>query len=122
MDIVLAYESGLPIYEQIKEQIKLAILSGELKENDPLPSLRQLARDLKVSVMTTTRAYSDLEAEGFVHTIPKKGVYVNKLDDTDMREHYMTETKKALLEARKQGKRAGLNLEKLHQLLDELEE
>ena len=65
MYIVLSNSSDLPIYEQIKEQVKTQILSGELSENEMLPSLRQLAKDLKISVLTTTRAYNELEEEGF---------------------------------------------------------
>lgn len=122
MRIVLSYQSGVPIYEQIKEQIKASILSGELAENEPLPSIRQLARDLKVSVMTTTRAYGDLELEGFVHTMPKKGVYVKKIDDDDVRGQYMKEIEAALGTAIQRAKTAGLTMEALHTLLDSLEE
>lgn len=122
MRIVLSFQSGTPIYEQIKEQVKASILSGELAENDPLPSIRQLARDLKVSVMTTTRAYGDLELEGFVHTLPKKGVYVKKIDENDVREQYMKETEAALITALHSGRMAGLTKEDLHTLLDSLEE
>jgi GntR family transcriptional regulator len=68
--------SGVPIYEQIKEQIKEAIFSGELKEDELLPSIRQLAHDLKISVITTTRAYADLEQEGFVVQMQGRGCYV----------------------------------------------
>lgn len=122
MRIVLSYQSGVPIYEQIKEQIKAAILAGELPENALLPSLRQLARDLQVSVMTTTRAYGDLEVEGFVHTMPKKGVYVKKINNDDVREQYMRETKAALVTAIQRGRTAGLTMRALHELLDSLEE
>jgi len=76
MKIIVSNRSGMPIYEQIKEQVKHAIFSGELQENDLLPSIRQLARDLKISVITTTRAYSDLEQEGFVVNVQGKGCYI----------------------------------------------
>ena len=76
MKIIVSNRSGIAIYEQIKEQIKAAIFSGELKEDDLLPSLRQLAKDLKISVITTTRAYSDLEEEGFVVNVQGKGCFV----------------------------------------------
>lgn len=76
MKLTLSNRSGVPIYEQIKEQVKAAIFSGELQEDDLLPSMRQLARDLKVSVITTTRAYSDLEQEGFIVNVQGKGCYV----------------------------------------------
>jgi GntR family transcriptional regulator len=76
LKIIVSNRSGVPIYEQIKEQIKEAIFSGELQEDELLPSIRQLARDLKISVITTTRAYSDLEQEGFVSQMQGKGCYV----------------------------------------------
>jgi GntR family transcriptional regulator len=76
LKIVLSNRSGTPIYEQIKTQVKEAIFSGELKEDDVLPSIRQLAKDLKISVITTTRVYSDLEQEGFVVNVQGKGCYV----------------------------------------------
>lgn len=122
MRIVLSHQSSVPIYEQIKEQIKAAVLSGELPEGELLPSLRQLARDLKVSVITTTRAYNDLELEGFVQTVPGKGCYVKKVDNDLMRNQYLKEAKDALSTALRQGKLAGLTSSDLHKLLDELEE
>ena len=76
MKIILSNRSGIPIYEQIKEQIKTSIFAGELHEDDLLPSIRQLARDLKISVITTTRAYSDLEQEGFIANVQGKGCFV----------------------------------------------
>lgn len=76
MKIIVSNRSGVPIYEQIKEQVKTAIFSGELREDDILPSIRQLARDLKISVITTTRAYSDLEREGFIANVQGKGCFV----------------------------------------------
>jgi len=76
MKIIVSNRSGVPIYEQIKEQIKAAIFSGELREDELLPSIRQLARDLKISVITTTRAYGDLEQEGFIVNVQGKGCYV----------------------------------------------
>ena len=122
MRIVLSYQSSIPIYEQIKEQIKALILSGELAEGMQLPSIRQLARDLKVSVITTTRAYSDLELEGFLQTVPGKGSYVKGIDSDLVKAKYLNETKDVLASAIKLGKMAGLTLEDLHKLLDELEE
>ena len=122
MRIVLAHQSGIPIYEQIKEQIKDSVLSGELPENELLPSIRQLARDLKVSVITTTRAYNDLEIEGFIQTVPGKGCYVKKVNDDLIRFQYLAETKTTLITAIKQGRMAGLTMAELHKLLDEMEE
>lgn len=76
MKIIISNRSGIPIYEQIKDQIKGAIFSGELREDDMLPSVRRLAGDLKISVITTTRSYSDLEQEGFVVNVQGKGCFV----------------------------------------------
>ncbi len=86
MRIVITNTSGKPIYEQIEEQIKEAILSGDLAEGDLLPSIRQLARDLKISVITTTRAYSDLEEQGFVAVVQGKGCFVLRKDNELVRE------------------------------------
>lgn len=76
MNILIDNKSGAPIYDQIYSQIKSQIISGELKENDMLPSIRSLAKDLRISFITTKRAYEELEKEGFIYTIPAKGCYV----------------------------------------------
>lgn len=76
MYILIGNKSGAPIYDQIYSQIKSQIISGELKENDMLPSIRGLAKDLRVSFITTKRAYEELEKEGFIYTLPAKGCYV----------------------------------------------
>ena len=76
MNIVISNLSQVPIYEQIKAQIKTAIISDQIQENQMLPSIRQLAQDLKISVITTTRAYNDLEAEGYIATVQGKGCFV----------------------------------------------
>lgn len=76
MNIFIDNKSAAPIYDQIYSQIKNLIISGELKENDILPSIRGLAKDLRISFITTKRAYEELEKEGFIYTIPAKGCYV----------------------------------------------
>lgn len=76
MNIFIDNRSGVPIYDQIYTQIKNHIISGELREDMPLPSIRSLAKDLRISVITTKRAYDELEKEGFVYTIPAKGCFV----------------------------------------------
>ena len=118
MRIVLSHQSSVPIYEQVKEQLKASILSGELAEGELLPSIRQLARDLKVSVITTTRAYNDLELEGFIQTVPGKGCYVKKIDSELVRAKFLSETREALRSAVKLGKMAGLSMSEMHELLD----
>ena len=122
MRVVISYQSGVPIYEQIKEQIKESVLSGDLPENELLPSIRQLARDLKTSVITTTRAYNDLELEGFIQTVPGKGCYVRKINNELVQARYLEDTKATLRAAIKQGKMAGLTMDGLHQMLDKMEE
>lgn len=76
MNILIDNKGGTPIYDQIYSQIKNQIISGELKENDMLPSIRGLAKDLRISFITTKRAYEELEREGFIYTVPAKGCYV----------------------------------------------
>jgi len=76
MNILIDNKSGEPIYNQIYSQIKNQIISGELKENEMLPSIRGLAKDLRISFITTKRAYEELEKEGFIYTLPAKGCYV----------------------------------------------
>lgn len=76
MNIIISNSSNTPIYEQIKEQIKNKIVSNELKTGEILPSIRNLAKDLRISVITTKNAYEELEKEGYVETIPGKGTYI----------------------------------------------
>lgn len=76
MNVLIDNLSGAPIYDQIYTQIKAQIISGELKENEMLPSIRGLAKDLKISFITTKRAYEELEKEGFIYTVQAKGCYV----------------------------------------------
>lgn len=76
MHIFIDNKSGLPIYDQIYSQIKSQIINGELQEDAALPSIRSLAKDLRISVITTKRAYDELEQEGFIYTIPAKGCFV----------------------------------------------
>ncbi len=83
MNFNLNYSSGIPMYEQIKEGIKHEIFSGNIKNNDPLPSVRQLARDLDVSMITTKRAYMELEHDGLIYTISGKGTFA-KVNDFDI--------------------------------------
>lgn len=76
MTIFIDNKSGLPIYDQIYSQIKAQIISGDLKADEPLPSIRGLAKDLRISVITTKRAYDELEKEGFIYTVAAKGCFV----------------------------------------------
>lgn len=78
MDILISNSCGRPIYQQIYDQVKAAILSGELREGDMLPSIRALAKDLRISVITTKRAYEELEQGGYIYTAAGKGCFVSQ--------------------------------------------
>lgn len=91
MRILIDNKSGLPIYDQIYSQIKAQIISGELREDDPLPSIRNLAKDLRISVITTKRAYDELEKEGFIYTIAAKGCFVARKNVELLREENLKE-------------------------------
>ena len=86
MNIFIDNRSGTPIYDQIYKQVKNLIISGDVKENDPLPSIRALAKDLRISVVTTKRAYDELEREGFIYTLPAKGCFVAPKNTEMLRE------------------------------------
>ena len=94
MDIIISNSSNLPIFEQVKQAIKKAIASNELKENELLPSIRNLAQDLRISVMTVKRAYDELEQEGFIRTIHGKGSLVANKNIELLREEQMKEIEK----------------------------
>ena len=86
MTVLIDNKSGVPIYDQIYSQIKAQIISGELQENEMLPSIRGLAKDLRISFITTKRAYEELEKEGFIYTLPAKGCYVAQKNTELLRE------------------------------------
>ncbi len=117
MYIVLSNSSDLPIYEQIKEQVKTQMLSGELSENEMLPSLRQLAKDLKISVLTTTRAYNELEEEGFITSRQGKGFFVMPRGSDLLREQLIKDVETNLNNAILSAQRASMTDDELVQLL-----
>lgn len=117
MKIIISNTCGIPIYEQIKDQIKSSILSGELEENELLPSLRQLARDLKISVLTTTRAYTELEQEGYVTNVQGKGCYVMGRGSELIREQFLRDIEENLLTAIRSAERAGVSKSELVNML-----
>jgi GntR family transcriptional regulator len=118
--VVLSNGAGAPLYQQIKDQFGAAILSGELAEGDALPSVRALARDLRISIITTTRAYSELAAEGFIATVPGKGAFVLPLDSALVREQLLRQVEEGLQVALEAAGRAGLRRDDLIQILDTL--
>ena len=117
MKLIVSNRSGVPIYEQIKAQIKEAIFSGELPEDELLPSIRQLAKDLKISVITTTRAYKDLEAEGFINTVQGKGCYVLPQDKEMARENVLRKIEEGLSEAIEVAKIGGIGKDEVFRML-----
>lgn len=120
MKLIISNRSSVPIYEQIKNQIKEAILSGELIEDSPLPSIRQLAKELKISVITTTRAYSDLETEGFVVNIQGKGCFVLPRNLELVKEYAYREIEQAFEKAIDLAQRNSMTYSELLEILNNL--
>ena len=118
MRIIISNRSGVPIYEQIKEQVKAAIFSGELIEDEILPSIRSLARDLKVSVITTTRAYNDLEAEGFVVNVQGRGCFVLPRNKELAKENALHRMEEGLITAISAAKPEGITKEEIIERLN----
>ena len=116
----LLQNSGIPIYQQIADQLKADILAGKLKEGDYLPSIRGLARDLKISGITTMKAYEQLEAEGLVTASQGKGFYVNAQDSEMLKEQHMRKVEEALQEAIHAADLAGMSHAELKQTLEAL--
>ena len=109
MKIYIKNKSDVPIYEQIEEQIRTQILEGQTEENEQLPSIRQLARDLKISVITTTRVYNDLADEGFIISVAGKGYFVAPRNNELLRERMLCDMEEALERAVTSGRNAGLS-------------
>lgn len=122
MNIVVSNTSGIPIYEQIAKAIKNDILSGDLKENSALPSIRSLASELRVSVITTKRAYEELERDGFIYTLPGKGSYVAEQNKELLIEEKLREIEEKLGEAIDIANSIGLNFEELVGMIKTLKE
>jgi GntR family transcriptional regulator len=120
MRVVLSNTSGVPLYEQVKQQVRTAILAGELAEGEALPSVRGLARDLQISVITTTRAYADLAAEGFIVNVPGKGAFVLGVDSDLVREQLLRQVEDGLTAALGAARSAGLDRDGLVEMLDTL--
>ena len=110
MDIIISNTGGVPIYDQITRQIKGLILRGELREGEALPSMRLLARDLRISVITTKRAYEELEREGFITTVPGKGCFVAPQNPELAREETLRRVEEQLAGAVEIAKLGGISL------------
>lgn len=119
MKLIISSVSGEPIYEQIKTQIHSAVLSGELKAGEALPSLRKLAKELRISVLTVTRAYNELADEGVVQNIQGKGTFVMDKGNELMQRQLETRIRESLAEASRGAKAAGIPLDALVRMLEE---
>lgn len=118
MKIIINSSSMVPIYEQIMDQIKAQITAGDLKENDILPSVRTLAKDLKISALTVKKAYDNLEQEGFTVTVHGKGTYVAAANTERMLEEQRREVEEALDKAVGKGRRCGMSDEEIRDLFE----
>lgn len=118
MHIFIDNKSGMPIYDQIYSQIKNQIISGDLQEDAALPSIRNLAKDLRISVITTKRAYDELEKEGFIYTIPAKGCFVAPKNIELLREENLKKIEARIQEIRQLAAACNLTKEDIHEMID----
>lgn len=117
MNIIINNSSGEPIYSQIEKQIKDDILTNKLEANEPLPSIRALAKDLRISVITTKRAYDELERDGFIYTLPGKGSFVAAQDKELLKESIMRNMEEYLIKALEEGAKADIGVEEICKIL-----
>ncbi|RDU22492.1 GntR family transcriptional regulator [Anaerosacchariphilus polymeriproducens] len=118
MNINISNSSGKPIYEQIYSQMKALIVSGELKEGDALPSMRLLAKELRISVITTKRAYEELERDGFIVSVTGKGSFVASKNIDFIKEEHLRTIENHMQEILESAKLCGLTLEELIKMLE----
>ena len=116
MNIIISNASDKPIYGQIYTQIKGSIFRGECKEGEPLPSIRALAKELRISVITTKRAFDDLERDGFIYSVQGKGSFVAAKNKEVLREEYLKQAENKLEEAIELGRSGGLSDEELKEI------
>lgn len=122
MNIVISNSGEIPIYEQIASQIKSAVIAGEVKPGEPLPSLRFLAKELRVSVISTKRAYEELEREGYITSVPGKGSFAAEINRELLREEQYKRLEEHLNEAVDAAWTAGISLGEMKELLETLYE
>lgn len=120
MEIILNNRSGKPIYEQITDQIRDQIADGSLKREEMLPSIRALAKDLKISVITTKRAYEELERQGYIYTVAGKGCFVAQLDGDTLKREYTHKIRDLAGEIRALGTSCGMDHDEILDLVDEV--
>ena len=117
MDIIIRNSGGIPIYDQITRQVKGLILRGELREGEALPSMRLLAKELRISVITTKRAYEELERDGFLDNVPGKGCFVAPQNRELLREAQLRRVEDILAQAVDEARKGGFSLSELQELL-----
>lgn len=122
MNIIISNSSAIPLYEQIKEQIKGEILNQSLKPGEGLPSIRTLAKELRVSIITSKRAYEELEKEGFILVVPGKGAFVSEGDSERLREAALSTLEGKLEILIKEGKALGLKEEEFIEIIESMYE
>lgn len=122
MNLIISNASGQPIYEQIYAQIKAEILRGTLREGDALPSIRALAKDLRISVITTKRAYDELERDGYINTVAAKGCYVAERNAELVREEHLRQLERHLRAASELSALCALSDEEVFELYKTLKE
>lgn len=122
MNIVISNSGEIPIYEQIASQIKSVVIAGEVKPGEPLPSLRFLAKELRVSVISTKRAYEELEREGYITSVPGKGSFAAEINRELLREEQYKRLEEHLNEAVDAARTAGISLGEMKELLETLYE
>lgn len=122
MKIIISTTMNLPIYEQIINQIRDAVVSGELREGEGMPSIRVLARDLQVSVITTKRAYEELEKEGVLQSIPGRGFYVCKQNNDFLKEKQLRGLEQRYEDLIRDSKSAGMSVEDIIEMVQVLYE
>ena len=118
MDIIISNAGGVPIYDQITRQVKGLILRGELKEGEALPSMRLLARELRISVITTKRAYEELERDGFIITVAGKGSYVAENNSAVLKEEKMKQLEENVRGLIEEAYNSGISKEELKEIFD----
>ena len=122
MDIIITNNSDYPIYAQIKDQIKTMILNGELKEGDALPSMRLLSKELRISIITTKRAYEELEREGYIESYTGKGSFVKAINRARVKETVLYEIEALFDEILEKAELAGISMAELEQIMHTLQE
>ena len=118
MNILINNTNGTPIYDQIYSQIKAQIINGSLKEDEMLPSIRSLAKDLHISFITTKRAYEELERDGFIYTVPGKGCFVAKRNRELLREEMLKEIEEHLARILELASSCSLGIDEIKEMID----